>query len=47
LVRERAALAQQTGIQLFVDTNTYLKGSQFSSSAPVLSSKLGRTINAA
>jgi len=27
LVRERAALAQQMGIQLFIDTNTYLKGS--------------------
>jgi hypothetical protein len=28
LVRERAGLAQQTGIQLFIDTNTYLDGSQ-------------------
>lgn len=28
LVQERAAFAQQTGIQLFIDTNTYLDGSQ-------------------
>lgn len=28
LIQERAAFAQQTGIQLFIDTNTYLDGSQ-------------------